>query len=392
MERFFGEQSIPVQSGQGSNKKVTAFLLGISVHLPNRPRNAPAAPLDTTSSDIDSETYITSAQHSLTVAALERDMPLDMEQRLASARSSTETLIITVHPSVSRSEAHSSLLGPFATVEEASTLPWQPSRASTARQLTRRGMLHMNQRQWEGITGDGESSFATVVAGSSGAFLAQRSREESFVDFSVTSADSVHRIPSTDIKEISDCIDIYKSVLLILESRLPICYFLLFLLENGGYEELFFVCEVLTFEQTLFTSLTSQIDASRTIFAKFLAGDKKRHSKLARQSSPAELRRVMDGVHNGARACFAGVQTKAFCSLSFNYVKFRQSPSWRRMELDIGRNLVPSSRLKDKAQSLLCNAVVESQHVHDGVRCGDKIEFVLDEVLAFIRSRLGPCG
>ncbi|KAI8820927.1 hypothetical protein BJ741DRAFT_118817 [Chytriomyces cf. hyalinus JEL632] len=140
------------------------------------------------------------------------------------------------------------------------------------------------------------------------------------------------------MKEISGN-NLHQSVVNILESRLPLCYFLLHLFQSGGYEDLLFVSEVFTFEQTLFPSIRSQVQESSAIFNKFLNVGKPvsaRHTSIAATCPASELRSVIAALQNGERSCFAAIQSRVFSSLMYRFAQFRASATWRKMERDVG--------------------------------------------------------
>ncbi|KAJ3076312.1 hypothetical protein HDU98_004296 [Podochytrium sp. JEL0797] len=157
---------------------------------------------------------------------------------------------------------------------------------------------------------------------------------------------------ATAVKEIAGQTNLHDALLLLLESKLPVCYFLLFLIQQGkGFVELFFVSDVLAFEQTPFDTTQAQIAESQRLFRKYSFTANGKSTKLA--CPPGVVRRVIMGIQNGVRACFAPIQSRAFCDLTFLFAKFKQSPLWSKMEREIAISL--------SVKNLLSLAIMESE-------------------------------
>ncbi|TPX41192.1 hypothetical protein CcCBS67573_g10589 [Chytriomyces confervae] len=419
MERFFGEQSIPVQSGTGSSAKAASFLLGIkrprrviNTETPSLPRSSVSSvylpiqvSVDESGADtggtVDHINVENSRQHEPTIRQLEQN----------ESTASLETL-----PNFSNAARR---FEPFPGLSD--LFPHSP--VSTVRGLASRATnqrTFLNPRNADLIAQSELSSTTAIGFGHI---------DDSVLDFSITTS-SMHRMPSLDrtssrkvqrilgpgaavdvsIKEISGS-NLHQSLVNILESRLPLCYFLLHLFQSGGYEDLLFVTEVFAFEQTLFPSIRSQVQESGAIFNKFLNAGKPvsaRHTFIAATCSASELRSVIAALQNGERACFAAIQSRVFGSLMYGFAQFRASATWRKMERDVGglirlvsslslmlpfggkagSRIVASVPIVENIKHQLCLAAVSSTHVSDGSRCSIKMGFILDEVLRFVAARL----
>ncbi|ORY45200.1 hypothetical protein BCR33DRAFT_850075 [Rhizoclosmatium globosum] len=348
MMRFFGDPSIPLVSGVGSSSKVAKFLLGIPVQAATTSATTQGQSSQRTSSTIDSdsleETGSEESRHGH-LYALETSL-LSENGTLAREGDSSIMSFSTTRrheapfflPRQSQSDLEASECHPqlllFETLNLISEAYWIPSTDSMEADPNL-----MFVRPLPSLTANIHSSVRK---------LSRVLGPDANLDVS--------------IREIKACTHLYERLLLLLESRLPLCYFLLFLIhEQRGFEELFFVSDVLAFEQTLFLSTQSQVEKSQTIFAKYFTSPTTKN-RLNTMTVPASLLRlVIAGIQNGARSCFAPVQSRAFCDLAYQLAKFKQSALWNTMDSDIGLCMIPTAGLTEKVKVLLRGAITEAQ-------------------------------
>ncbi|KAJ3082987.1 hypothetical protein HDU99_000980 [Rhizoclosmatium hyalinum] len=368
MMRFFGDPSIPLVSGVGSSSKVAKFLLGIPVQAATTSATTQGQSSQRTSSTIDSDSLEETGS----------------EESRHGHLYAMETSLLSENGTLAR-EGDSSIMS-FSTTRRHETPLYLPRQS-------RSDLEASEMSSTTAIVRNAESDLGSILVGP----------WDRNISLSSIHTDSLVRIPSTDsmeadpnlmfvrplpsltanihssvrklsrvlgpdanldvsIREIKACTHLYEGLLLLLESRLPLCYFLLFLIhEQRGFEELFFVSDVLAFEQTLFLSTQAQVEKSQTIFAKYFTSPTTKN-RLNTMTVPASLLRlVIAGIQNGARSCFAPVQSRAFCDLAYQLAKFKQSALWNTMDSDIGSCMIPTASLTEKVKVLLRGAITEAQ-------------------------------
>ncbi|KAJ3311229.1 hypothetical protein HDU76_003173 [Blyttiomyces sp. JEL0837] len=171
----------------------------------------------------------------------------------------------------------------------------------------------------------------------------------------------------------------------LLESKLPLCYFLLYLLKEYNSEILFFTLDVQLFEQTLFPSTTAQNVSAQTIFNTYLAPS----SLLEVNASHKAKRAVIDGVQQGLRRCFAPAQQEMVVLLDQAFELFKKSPFWSFMESDIGKNVVISKEMVTKYRTHIHNVLSTCYLSNETVASETRRNIALREkVPALLMSRL----
>ncbi|KAJ3355653.1 hypothetical protein HDU83_003035 [Entophlyctis luteolus] len=183
------------------------------------------------------------------------------------------------------------------------------------------------------------------------------------------------------VKDINYAPTAYESLMLVLESKLPVCYFLLYLIDQGGFLELFFVSDVLKFEQTLFPSTREQYAVSQQLFRKYFL-ESPFKSGLPKFSKRSILT-IMCGMQVNNRFCFAPVQSKLFQNLMHWFAKFRQSAIWDRMCSEIGDRMIVTAEAAHSTARRLSEALAGSTHVD--VSCRAAMEAECD---AFLKSHI----
>ncbi|KAI8838095.1 RGS domain-containing protein [Chytridium lagenaria] len=172
----------------------------------------------------------------------------------------------------------------------------------------------------------------------------------------------------------------------LLDSKLPLCYFLVYLLKEYSSEILFFTLDVQAFEQTLFPSTMSQNMAAQVIFNTYLAPS----SLLEVNASHRARRQVIDGVQQGLRCCFASAQEETIELLDRAYEQFKKSSTWIAMEQDIGTSMIISPNRVETFKNVIHNTLSTHYLSNELVTLSTKRNVALREkVPALLLSRIG---
>jgi hypothetical protein len=150
------------------------------------------------------------------------------------------------------------------------------------------------------------------------------------------------------LKEIS-----HTGLSALLESKLPLCYFLTYLLKEHNSEILFFVLDVQNFEQTLFESTSAQNKAAQDIFKTYLAAN----SLMEINTTHKSRRSVIQGVQQGLRYCFASSQEETMLLLDQAFELFRKSSMWDMMSKSIGSSVVVAKEKVEDLKGVVCEVL-----------------------------------
>ncbi|KAJ3106073.1 hypothetical protein HDU97_007076 [Phlyctochytrium planicorne] len=183
------------------------------------------------------------------------------------------------------------------------------------------------------------------------------------------------------IKEIAN-----QGLTALLDSKLPLCYFLLYLLKEYSSEILFFTLDVQTYEQTLFPSTTTQNIAAQVIFNTYLAPS----SLLEINATHKTRRTVIDGVQQGIRCCFAPAQEEAVELLDRAFEQFKKSSVWKDMEVDVGSSMIISpakiEKFREHIHNVLSSHYLSNEQIAQSTRRNVALR---EKVPALLLSRIG---
>ncbi|KAJ3218125.1 hypothetical protein HDU67_006529 [Dinochytrium kinnereticum] len=172
----------------------------------------------------------------------------------------------------------------------------------------------------------------------------------------------------------------------LLDSKLPLCYFLVYLLKEYSSEILFFILDVQAFEQTLFPSTMSQNMAAQVIFNTYLAPS----SLLEVNASHRARRQVIDGVQQGLRCCFASAQEETVELLDRSFELFKKSSVWTAMEADVGNSMVIAPAKVEQFKTVIHNVLSTHYLSNEQVTLSTRRNVALREkVPALLLSRIG---
>eukprot|EP00842_Homolaphlyctis_polyrhiza_P002165 jgi/Hompol1/294/HPOL_005271-RA len=129
------------------------------------------------------------------------------------------------------------------------------------------------------------------------------------------------------VRQITD-----RNLHLLLISRMPICYFAVFLLRRHTIETLFFVIDAQDFEQTVFPTNEALQNAAADLFNLYLIKD----ALLGLNVDHSVKRAVVDGIKSFSLSCFRSALKEAMASLEQIYFDFLTSSEYESMKSDLG--------------------------------------------------------
>ncbi|KAI9353264.1 hypothetical protein DFJ73DRAFT_828864 [Zopfochytrium polystomum] len=319
--RFFGDDSIPLSAGKGSLTKLESFY-GVSMFRGRRQSNAllsPASP--TVDALVDFPVPTKSAENtqpfSLAPSQSVESM-LDQRRPLGRRKHSVAGSVATLVAS-SDSEGE---VSPTTLRRRRSSLPSLPSSPIGDYAAS------LQENSFDHPLPDG----STRKAGSSSGWILPALTPHPAVRKIVGLVGSEHPV-DIPVRDISA-----EGLPTLLESRLPLCYFLLHLLKESNSEILFFILDVKKFETSLFDSTSAQNAEAERIFNTFLA----QSAFLEVNISHKAKRAVIDGIQRGLRWCFAAAAAECITLLERSFAYFKKSDGWTKMERDIGVSRIVS--------------------------------------------------
>ncbi|KAI9202306.1 uncharacterized protein BJ171DRAFT_476740 [Polychytrium aggregatum] len=145
--------------------------------------------------------------------------------------------------------------------------------------------------------------------------------------------------------------EVYSNGLVtLLESRLPVLYFMAMLLSQQNAEALFFISDVRDFEQRNHRSYEEQAHEARTIFNAYFVPD----SPLEINITHVARRKAAEGIKRYDRLCFQEATLEIAAILESEVDRFRRGSSfYQRMMQDLGNQHVYGERQADEAARLL---------------------------------------
>lgn len=143
----------------------------------------------------------------------------------------------------------------------------------------------------------------------------------------------------------------------ILQSKVPICYFLYSLLENYSCENLFFYLEVLQFEKEKYDDPVAQQEAARNIFNTYLSRNSQIEinidEKIHREISKFITTMTLNTSEETVSKCFKKARNSVLQLMEDCYTKFQKSSLFERMIREIGPYQIYSEKVKVNAVKLL---------------------------------------
>ncbi|KAJ3045699.1 hypothetical protein HDV00_007825 [Rhizophlyctis rosea] len=147
-----------------------------------------------------------------------------------------------------------------------------------------------------------------------------------------------------------------SGLIAVLQSRIPLIWFLAYLLKNGGEELLFFLHDTSQFSSTPFPTVSDLRSAAHQICNLYLVPT----SPMAIPPTIAthtQIRLVADAVKVGTSLrCFDGVQSDVMRGLEEAFNKFRDGKMWEELKEAIGHSQLPTPATLNRTKSLIRNA------------------------------------
>ncbi|KAJ3047200.1 hypothetical protein HK097_000145 [Rhizophlyctis rosea] len=142
----------------------------------------------------------------------------------------------------------------------------------------------------------------------------------------------------------------------ILQSRIPLCWFLAFLLKNSGEELLFFLHDTTRFSTTPFPTVSSLRTAAHQICNTYLVPTSPMPIPPT-IATHAQIRAVADAVKVGTSLrCFDGLQNDVMKGVEEAFGRFREGKMWEEMKDVVGYSQLPNPNTINRTKSLLRNA------------------------------------
>ncbi|KAJ3411389.1 hypothetical protein HDV05_002314 [Chytridiales sp. JEL 0842] len=159
------------------------------------------------------------------------------------------------------------------------------------------------------------------------------------------------------------------SLHLLLQSKLPLLYFLSYLLQSHTPELLLFPLDVHSFQSTLFPSTVEQNRHATRIFGEYLAPK----AALEINVTHKARRAVIGGVQRGERACFAAAEAEVLVLLEQAFEKFKKSGHsgggsevdvWDAMQKSIGGSSSEGVVITEEKIQYLKRVIVDVLGMH----------------------------
>jgi len=152
-----------------------------------------------------------------------------------------------------------------------------------------------------------------------------------------------------------------------LQSKVPLCYFLYTLLENYCSENLFFYLETLDFEKRKFSSRSEQEDNAIYIYNTYLSKkscleiniDEKLHNEIQKFIMMDMTSASTDTISK----CFKNARNAVIQLMEGSYDKFKNSKTFKAMKKDL-KNHIYNDEDKVKAVSMLREYILKTKNVH----------------------------
>jgi len=133
----------------------------------------------------------------------------------------------------------------------------------------------------------------------------------------------------------------------VLQSKVPLCYFLCSLLEDYCSENLFFFLEVLEFEKTKFSSKQEQQESAVYIYNTYLSRkscleiniDEKIHNDIHNFIKHMNMNTSTESISN----CFKSARTSVYQLMEGSFAKFIKSNHFQTMKKELGHRIYNNS-------------------------------------------------
>lgn len=136
----------------------------------------------------------------------------------------------------------------------------------------------------------------------------------------------------------------------LLQSKLPLCFFLAYLIEQRIPEILFFIVDCREFETRLFDSFESQKEAAHMIFQLYLSKSSPLEANFTHKARLACASQIKS---NTSRSCFESPQAEAMVLLEEAFVKFRNTRFNSEMRSTIGNSQIHDGRADRRVRKLV---------------------------------------
>ncbi|KAJ3117280.1 hypothetical protein HDU96_007319 [Phlyctochytrium bullatum] len=371
--RFFGEPSILMQIGNGSSSKLQSFY-GLSA---SRAISAPSL-----LGDAVSEAGSTSTVDAL----LDRPVPpANVEVRKKRAESTSSDLseeLAALNIAIPNSTAAKRLSSTSSHSSRRWSLP-SPTVAEGFQNALNQALADLEDSHQPGVirrpSRHAKGGKSAAAASKALPILPPLQPHPSLRKLvSILGDDPRIDVP---VKEIAS-----QGLTALLDSKLPLCYFLVYLLKEHSSEILFFTLDVQTYEQTLFPSTTAQNVAAQVIFNTYLAPS----SLLEVNASHRARRQVIDGIQQGLRCCFGPAQEETVELLDRAFEQFKKSSVWTDMEKEIGTSMIITPAKVETFKQLIHNVLSTHYLSNEQVTQSTRRNVALREkVPALLISRIG---
>ncbi|KAJ1562483.1 hypothetical protein HK096_009123 [Nowakowskiella sp. JEL0078] len=297
--RFFGEYQIPLQVGGGSSQKLERFYGSIASN------NTVSTPISEGSADGN------------------QSLPNPL-RRVTNSTQPTAPVLIAPNPRVSELERilrHGSTLS-FTSLDSDSE---SVISTYTAYDSTKKKRWSLPSAEYA----DTDSLFklASNYEASNTPSVVSVTRSTSFNSTNAMNQPSMFNSTKkiTDLLGETCPVDVSvrqiqkEGLAALLRSKLPLSYFLAMLLIEQNAEILFFILDVIEFEQTVFLDHDNQFQTAEKLFQTYLS----QNSLLEINISYKSKRAVADSIKLNSRTCFSKAKEEMFVLLEQAYDRFR---------------------------------------------------------------------
>lgn len=161
-------------------------------------------------------------------------------------------------------------------------------------------------------------------------------------------------------------VSLLQSMLYIYTGKIPLCFFLAYLLENRIPEILFFITDVVEFESRVFESHEAQQSAAHMVFQLYL---NKSSPLEANFTHKAKLACATQIKLSASRSCFEQPHKEAMVLLEEAYTGFKDSKIYGEMTAAVGNSQIHDKVAEAKVKRLV-QKVLDSSYVLK-IRAGD---------------------
>ncbi|KAJ3281272.1 hypothetical protein HK104_000108 [Borealophlyctis nickersoniae] len=373
--QFFGDHSIPMQVGKGSSMKLRNFLHGEGVERKKVERRRSLVGLGGKDEfSISATTTVLSENdgNKVVVAAMDGD----------------RQSVVSVDSSVTVASGASGSVGG----RRPSTIRWSMPSADPAGGFD--GFRNaVNNANWSPTSGVSPTTIASETTlndaienapAVASPVVPETPPTPSLLQSVLLSASSLPTNGNPTVRKLESIMgescpvdvsvrDIEKNGLQsLLQSRLPLVYFLSFLLSEHNPEILFFLTDVSTFESTVFPTPTSLLQSAHAIFHTYLHPAPSSSSSSLNPTTIFEVnashkarRAARDNIKQGANLkCFQPVVEEVLPCLEDAYRRFVGSAVWVSMKEDVGYSQITTPQMLQKASTRL-GTVFSTHYSHE---------------------------